>query len=462
MPNLTIRKRYIGDRNALIGGRSFSTLQAPRGLVFMDGYLLSNFLGRFDAPRWNMIAPEEIERVDVLYGPYLRDLSRQLDRHDGRGAHATTRLRFEVERAHDGIQRALRRVRARRRILGLSGVGISRRPLRQRRAGSRWPRITRTATSHPMQYYTVSANANGAVSRGDRRRDAGDRRGVRYRSAGSTARRVRRQCRRDRPHDSEPGEAARRLCVHRLARSRSIRQRVAQRDRQRESHVHARCARQRSVVRAGDRRWRRLQRARRLRSRRATREEQHVQWGATLRTTRENGWNGSLVYSQYDIREDSTLQANNPDPVAAHRRQRDRTRERDGTGWQTFEAQGVYAPIANDWTGGAHTLALGYHQNEYQLRNPVYDTSDWRNRTGVLGQDVFGETRLRAVYVQDQWATRPTLVADARPALRGLVRVRRRAARRRSRDRLPRSLRNRPLTESIARVHAGRSTGRCV
>src|SRR3954471_7388804 len=70
VPNLTIRKRYIGDRNALIGGRSFSTLQAPRGLVLMDGYLLSNFLGRFDAPRWNMISPEEIERVDVLYGPF--------------------------------------------------------------------------------------------------------------------------------------------------------------------------------------------------------------------------------------------------------------------------------------------------------------------------------------------------------------------------------------------------------
>src|SRR6201991_480192 len=70
LPNLTIRKRYIGDRNALIGGRSFSTLQAPRGLVLMDGYLLSNFLGRFDAPRWNMITPEEIDHVDVLYGPF--------------------------------------------------------------------------------------------------------------------------------------------------------------------------------------------------------------------------------------------------------------------------------------------------------------------------------------------------------------------------------------------------------
>lgn len=70
LPDVTIRKRYVGDRNALIGGRSHGTLQAPRGVVYADGVLLSNFLGRFNAPRWNMVAPEEISRVDVLYGPY--------------------------------------------------------------------------------------------------------------------------------------------------------------------------------------------------------------------------------------------------------------------------------------------------------------------------------------------------------------------------------------------------------
>ena len=69
-PSTVIRKRYIGDRNALLGGRSFGTLQPSRGLVFLDGYLLSNFLGRFDAPRWNMVTPEALERVDVLYGPF--------------------------------------------------------------------------------------------------------------------------------------------------------------------------------------------------------------------------------------------------------------------------------------------------------------------------------------------------------------------------------------------------------
>ena len=37
-PSTMIRKRYIGDRNALIGGRSFGTLQPSRGLVFLDGH----------------------------------------------------------------------------------------------------------------------------------------------------------------------------------------------------------------------------------------------------------------------------------------------------------------------------------------------------------------------------------------------------------------------------------------
>ena len=70
LPSTTVRKRYLSDRNANIGGRSFGTLQPGRALVYLDGYLISNFLGRFDALRWNMINVEAIERVDALYGPY--------------------------------------------------------------------------------------------------------------------------------------------------------------------------------------------------------------------------------------------------------------------------------------------------------------------------------------------------------------------------------------------------------
>ena len=84
---------------------------------------------------------------------------------------------------------------------------------------------------------------------------------------------------------------------------------------------------------------------------------------------------------------------------------------------------------SNDWLGGEHTIALGYHQNEYQLENPVYDAGDWRGARGALVQDVFGETRLKAVYLQDVWSFDDALVADVGRTLRGLVRVQRGAAR---------------------------------
>src|SRR5690606_21927736 len=43
-----------------------------RGLVYADGLLLSNLLGNSYTfpPRWSMVFPDDIERVDVAYGPF--------------------------------------------------------------------------------------------------------------------------------------------------------------------------------------------------------------------------------------------------------------------------------------------------------------------------------------------------------------------------------------------------------
>ena len=72
VPNMMVRARYIGDPNAVISGRNAGTLQSARSLVYADGLLLSNLMtnGYNGAPRWGMVAPEEIGAVDILYGPY--------------------------------------------------------------------------------------------------------------------------------------------------------------------------------------------------------------------------------------------------------------------------------------------------------------------------------------------------------------------------------------------------------
>jgi iron complex outermembrane receptor protein len=72
-PSLLVRKRYIGDYDhAVLATRASGTGNSARSLVYADGILLSNLLGNGATftPRWGLVTPEEIERVDVLYGPF--------------------------------------------------------------------------------------------------------------------------------------------------------------------------------------------------------------------------------------------------------------------------------------------------------------------------------------------------------------------------------------------------------
>ncbi len=74
LPSIQVRKRYIGDTNAPVGWRTSGTGASARGLIYADGILLSSLLGNNNgntgSPRWNMVSPSEIERVDVMYGPF--------------------------------------------------------------------------------------------------------------------------------------------------------------------------------------------------------------------------------------------------------------------------------------------------------------------------------------------------------------------------------------------------------
>lgn len=73
LPSLLVRKRYIGDYNhAVLSSRASGTGNSARSAVYADGILLSNYLGNGAtyAPRWGLVTPEEIERVDVMYGPF--------------------------------------------------------------------------------------------------------------------------------------------------------------------------------------------------------------------------------------------------------------------------------------------------------------------------------------------------------------------------------------------------------
>ncbi len=76
MPSLFVRKRNYGDTQPVLATRTWGINSSARSLVYGDDVLLTALVANnntIGAPRWGMIAPDEIERVDVLYGPFAAE-----------------------------------------------------------------------------------------------------------------------------------------------------------------------------------------------------------------------------------------------------------------------------------------------------------------------------------------------------------------------------------------------------
>ncbi|TMJ15741.1 MAG: TonB-dependent receptor [Alphaproteobacteria bacterium] len=73
LPSLLVRKRHVGDSQAPLATRTSGVGASARSLIYADGVLLSALIGNnnsFASPRWGMVSPDEIARVEVLYGPF--------------------------------------------------------------------------------------------------------------------------------------------------------------------------------------------------------------------------------------------------------------------------------------------------------------------------------------------------------------------------------------------------------
>lgn len=73
LPSLVVRKRHIGDNFAPLATRTSGLGASARSLIYADGALLSALIANNNgngSPRWTLVTPEEIDHIDVLYGPF--------------------------------------------------------------------------------------------------------------------------------------------------------------------------------------------------------------------------------------------------------------------------------------------------------------------------------------------------------------------------------------------------------
>ncbi|MFG6462063.1 TonB-dependent receptor [Roseateles sp. DXS20W] len=410
LPSLLVRKRYIGDYNhAILSSRASGTGNSARSAVYADGILLSNYLGNGVGglsfpPRWGLVTPEEIERVDVMYGPfsaaypgnsagavvdYVTRMPTKFEAHaklgyvtqpfELYGSKATYRawqasasigdragdFSWWLNLNHtdsDGQPLTFANRLASTGIAATNGTPVTGALLVPNSNGQPWYMLGSATTYSTRQdhfklklAYDISPTLRASYVLGSWRNDADGNSESWLRDAAG------------KPVYSGP------IVID---------------------------GKQFAPLTGGDFAL--------------TRERlMHVMHGVSVKSRSGGEWDWELAASLYDYQRDEKRQnaAGNPQP-GAWTGGAGTLADGGGTGWHTLALKGIWRPA-----GTGHVVDLGLQQDSYQLR---YQTSNiggnyLADAPGTLASAVRGDTRLQAAYAQDAW-----LLAEDWKAVLGL------------------------------------------
>ncbi|HKH92330.1 MAG TPA: TonB-dependent receptor, partial [Gemmatimonadaceae bacterium] len=137
-------------------------------------------------------------------------------------------------------------------------------------------------------------------------------------------------------------------------------------------------------------------------------DQRHTAQAFTLRTDRKKTWDLELIGSTYRFGFDQQRSPASAGANGTNFSPNGRVAVLDGTGWETLDLKGTWKPFGQI---SQHTLSSGVHFEHYSLKNTTFNTSDWTNgssRTGVFTEGD-GKTETKALWLQDAWYITPDL-----------------------------------------------------
>ncbi|RZJ07344.1 MAG: TonB-dependent receptor [Rubrivivax sp.] len=396
LPSLLVRKRYIGDYNhAILSSRASGTGNSARSAVYADGILLSNYLGNGVGglsfpPRWGLVTPEEIERVDVMYGPFSAA-------YPGNSAGAVvdyvTRMptRFEAHAKLGAVTQPseLYGIKATYRAWSASAsVGD--------RSGdlSWWVNVNRTdSEGQPLTFANRLASTGTADTAGTAVTGAvlaANSNGLPWYLLGAATQyhTVQDHLKIKLAYDISP--TVRASYVMGLWRNSAEGESQSWLRNPAGQPVYSGAinigGQQFAVLTGGDFAL--------------TREKlQHTMHGISVKSRSGGSFDWEAAASLYDYGKDDKRQnaTNNPQP-AAQTGGAGTLADGSGTGWKTLALKGIWRPAD-------HVVDVGVQQDSYRLR---YLTANVTGNylidgPGAMAANVRGETRLQAAFVQDAW-----------------------------------------------------------
>jgi iron complex outermembrane recepter protein len=400
-PSLLVRKRYIGDfDHAVLASRASGTGNSARSLVYADGILLSNLLGNGASftPRWGLVAPEEIERVDVLYGPFSAAYS---GNSVGAVVDYVTRMPTQfVASVKAGVftQRfAQYGTNAR-----YSGNQLNVTLGNKHDAFSWWLSLNRLdSDGHPIVFSTKLISQGTAMSGGIPVTGAVPDRNPRNQDwliTGATNQINTRQenVKVKLAYDFSPSVRA--TYVFGLWNN----------DAKRYAETYLKNVAGADVfsgnVAIDGRQY--IIAANEIAP--SQQDLRHIIHGLTLKSNTRGEFDWEASASAYDYDKDlSRTPASTLALPAAEGGGAGRIADLNGTGWNTFALKGIWRPAFSGdaiRTVGGHLIDFGFQFDRYKLRSTVSDTPDWLGGIAAARVSAFqGNSSLQSFYAQDTW-----------------------------------------------------------
>jgi len=396
LPSIQVRKRYIGDTNAPVGWRTSGTSQSARGLIYADGIILSSLLGNNNgntgSPRWNMVSPSEIERVDVMYGPFS---AAHAGNSIGGVIDITTKMPEKFEAGGD----------IRSTWQDYSFYGKKKTFDSQEysfNVGDRYKDLSfRFDVSHldshsqpiafvnPLQTTTLTAAqraaspvVTGAIANTNPY-------GVSAQVLGESAinHTVQDNFKWKLGYDFTP-------TIH-----GAYTLGLWQNDNKAGFNSFLRNANTGAVVNSGNVNIDGRFYAANFAETRA--EQMHWSHGMNLKSTTGGVFDWELAGSVVDYGTDLS-RTSTQTPAQAANNGAGTVTSLTGTGWHTADAKGIWRPGVD--LLGRHEVSFGFHHDLYTLDNPVYTVTNWQSSdTGTISSDSQGKTQTEGYWVQDSW-----------------------------------------------------------
>ncbi len=398
LPSLIVRKRHIGDTQAPLATRTGGLGASARSLIYADGALLSSLIGNNNtsaSPRWSAVAPQEIARIDVLYGPFSAAYP---GNSIGAVVNITTRLPDEFEAtATAGVTVQTFDLYGRRNTYPAYQAGLT--------VGDRFGPLALfasydhvTSKGQPLGYVTtpeVKSGSPSGVLVGGAIPDL-NRTGGPIRVLGASGLENQGQDRLKLKAALDLGSNVRVTYVGGLFLNRT--------NAGVDSFLTS-TAGQPVYAGAMTIDGRPYSIASSVFSNGIYVTRQRHWWHSLSLNGSSNRVDWQVIGTRYRFSSDEQRSPTGALPSAFAGGPGNITRL-DGTGWDTFDAKAVW----RSGTGDANALSAGAHLDRFVLASNRFATTDWVSAAaGALNQQSLGKSRTAALWVQDAWKIAPAV-----------------------------------------------------